>query len=135
MNVAQYLFAEPANGPYLTVLAAGLAVLFLLGLAAWMVARRSSYAAVRRRARQFRAIAFWAAVPGALYVQVRYRHIEFVDLRIWLVVIGGVFAVRLGAWILGLRRLGTDKVDERQNRRRQSYFRRSRRRTPAKRRR
>src|SRR5205807_558900 len=48
VNAASYLFAEPQNGHYLTVAAVCFAVIFVTGLAAWVVARRSTFAAVRR---------------------------------------------------------------------------------------
>jgi hypothetical protein len=67
--------------------------------------------------------ALW--IPGGVYLAARLLPLGFFSLRIWLLIILAVALVRLAPWALGLRSLAADKVDEHQESRRQSYFKRA----------
>lgn len=132
--VTDYLLAAPAEGPYLVGFAVLAGIALLVAIGASVSARRAGFLAVRRRSRQLRSICLWLAIPGGLYVAARYAQVDFFDRRIWLYLIVIVFLVRLLLWVLRLRAVSVEKVDERERYRKQLY-RRGKSRRPAKRRR
>lgn len=134
-SVSAYLFTPPQNGEYLGALVVLVVVVFMVALIAWVVAARSGYAVVRRRARKLRAICLGFAALGVIYLVARYRHVGVLELRVWLYLLLVVLATRLTGWVLTLKSLTHDKVEENQRKRKNIYFKKQRRQRPAKRRR
>lgn len=122
MSLSSYLFSTPQNGPYLTTLAGVFGLLFTLGVIVWLVARRSGLQAVRRRLLRLRSLTLWTGGLGGLYVVGRYEQAQFLTLRIWLVTLLLIAGWLFLLWLISLRSLGHDKVEERQRRRKQTYF-------------
>ena len=134
-TLSAYLFSDPLNGQYLIALPiiAGLAALTALGSA--LAIRRAGFVATRRRARRLRNLTIGVALVSAVLAAVRYAEADYLGWRIWMYLLLGYFVVRLVSWALSLRSLEMDKVEEQQARRRQSYFKRSGKRRPTKRKR
>lgn len=134
-GVTAYFFQAPVNGRYLTGLACFFALLFVVALVAHLVGKRAGLRSVRRRFFRLRSIMLVTAILGSLYLFCRFQQVSFLNLRIWLWLILVGFGVSLVWWLLRLRTLTVDAVEERTQRRRRSYFQRGRKRRPAKRRR
>lgn len=126
MTAASYLFSSPAAGalPVFWILAA---VAVVLGLAAFIAIRRSGSAPFRRRARVLQSISWWGAALLGLSLAAGAIGLNFLTSRLWLYLILAITAVRFGRWLINLRSLGHDQVVERERRRKQSYFKRPRR--------
>lgn len=125
-----YFFAPPADGDYLILFSIKVVAAFLVALAAWIISRRTEYAATRKRARSLRSIMLWLAIPGALYLVAREENVGLFELRVWMWLILLVASLRFVRWLLELRSLEADKVDEQQRRRKRGYLNQRRRAKP-----
>ncbi len=125
MLLLHYLFSPPVNGPRLSLLTAVFVGMLVLGLLAWLAVHRFGLAAQRRRVRGLRSIMLGAALPGLGYVACRYVGLTFLNWRVWYILILAIWLTRLAFWVLSLRNLSHDIVDEKQARRQQTYFKRT----------
>lgn len=119
--LADYLFTIPESGayqPWLIVLAA---VAVLVWIASTPIGRRSGFAAVRRRARRLGRIMAVLGLTIGISLAARLGDLPVVSWRIWLII--GLFGIGIafGWWLLGLRDLTHDKVEERHRQREQFY--------------
>lgn len=133
-QVSEYLLTIPPSGPYevwLYVMAGGA---LMIALVARQVASRTGSVAVRRQGRRLAGITSQLAVLIGLSLAARALALPVASWRLWLVLGGMMLLGRLGWWLLGLRSLPHDRVDERTRNRKELYF-SPRRKRPAKRRR
>lgn len=132
--VAEYLLTVPPNGPYQVWLYVVAGAALVAAVVARQVATRTGSGAVRRRARRLSAITCQLAVLIGLSLTARALALPVVSWRLWLVIGGVILLGRLSWWLLGLRSLPHDRVDERNRHRKELYF-SSRRKRPPKRKR
>ncbi len=124
-----YLFSVPTDGPYrwaasllAPLLSAG------IGVAAAAVCRYSNSPTIRRRFGRLRNVSFAAAALLTVYALLRAAGAPVVSYRIWLYLILVPYALWLAWWVLRLRSLSHDLVVEREQRRKDGYRRRGKRR-------
>ncbi|MEX2209325.1 MAG: hypothetical protein WD846_00280 [Patescibacteria group bacterium] len=124
-----YLFSIPTDGPYRWT-ASFLAPLLSasIGVAAAAVCRYSNSPTIRRRFRRLRDVSFAAATLFAVYALLRAAGAPVVSYRIWFYLILVPYMLWSAWWVLQLRSLSHDLVVEREQRRKDGYRRRGKRR-------
>ncbi len=128
VSATSYVFAVPQNGRFAGWLLGFLIVVVIATIAAHVISRRGNYVVVRRRARELRSICLGLVVPAVAYAVARAERWDVLSWRLWMYALLAVFVARLVPWLLRVRRLSSDQVEERQRRRKESYFRTSKRR-------
>jgi hypothetical protein len=134
VGVSDYFLTVPPAGPYRIWLIVLTAAFAAVAFAAGSVAKRTGYSAIKRRARSLRVITGGLAIVVTLHLLARAAQLDVISWRLWPYLFGLYFLGRLAWWLVGLRSLQHDKVDELNRNRKQLYFNKSRRK-PAKRRR
>lgn len=119
--IAEYLFSVPEGGRYQPWLIVTAVVATVLWLATVPVARRHGFAAVRRRARRLGRIMLTIALIIAVSLLARMGEVPVVSWRLWLLLGLSAAGVALVGWLLGLRDLTHDQVEERRRQREQFY--------------
>ena len=119
--IGDYLFRGPIGGEYQTWLITGAMICVIGWIITIPIGRRSGFTAIQRRIRRLGRILWLTALLITVSLLARWGEVAVVSWRIWLLLGFLSTGAALTWWLLGLRDVTHDKVEERHRHRAQFY--------------